>query len=151
MPRVRRPRRPPEGECAPAAPAGGPPPDPVPPPGALEQLPRPTRMRRERRLLARRREIEIRDVGGLAVEMVRRDRFRPELLVERASDVLALEQRLYELDSLLFTHVTARRELRRAPLCRCGAPLIPGGHFCSHCGRPAPGTPPLATCGHCGQ
>ncbi len=107
-------------------------------------------MRRERRALAQRREIEIRDVGGLAVEMVRRERFRPELLVSRAGDVLALEQRLHELDSLLFDSVAAR-ELRGAPPCRCGAPLVPGAHFCSHCGRPAPGTPPVVTCDHCRQ
>jgi hypothetical protein len=95
--------------------------------------------------------MEIRDVGGLAVEMVRRDRFRPELLVQRASEVLDLEQRLHELDSLLFTQVTARRELRGAPPCQCGAPLLPGAHFCSHCGRPTLVTPPLVTCAHCGR
>ena len=48
---------------------GGPPP---PPPE-----PDPVRLRRERRSLARQREIDIRDVGGLAVEMVRRDRWKP--------------------------------------------------------------------------
>ena len=35
--------------------------------------------------------------------------------------------------------------------CRCGAPLPPGVHFCSHCGRPAATTPAVVTCGHCGQ
>jgi hypothetical protein len=109
-------------------------------------------MRRERRELTRRRETEIRDVGGLTVEMVRRDRFRPELLLERAGDVLQIEQRLHELDAMLAASVAAARgPLRSVPHCLCGAPLPAGFHFCANCGRPAPGAPPLAVCGHCGQ
>src|ERR687888_1421860 len=110
MPRVRRPRRPPEGEPAPAAP-----------------------------------------VGGLAVEMARRDRFKPDLLLARANDVLQLEQRMHELDGLLLAVAAAPRGLRAMPTCRCGAPLLPGGHFCSHCGRPSAAAPPVQTCSHCGQ
>jgi hypothetical protein len=118
----------------------------------LHRVPPPKLMRRERRALARRREVEIRDVGGLTVEMVRRDRFRPDLLIQRANDVLRIEQRLHELDSLLLAAVAAARgPLRWMQHCACGAPLPPGAHFCSHCGRPAPGTPPLAACSHCGQ
>lgn len=116
----------------------------------VEEVRHPTAMQRERRALTRRREIEIRDVGGLAVEMVRRDRFRQELLVDRASDVLRLEQRMHELDSLLAVEV-AVRGLRDVPYCKCGAPLPPGVHFCSHCGRPALSAPPVLTCAHCGQ
>jgi hypothetical protein len=108
-------------------------------------------MRRERRDLARRREIGIRDLGGLLLEMVRRDRFRPDLLLERADRVLAVEQRMNELDSLLVATAAAGRSLRRVPRCACGAPLPPGAHFCSHCGRPAKTSPPVSTCAHCGQ
>jgi predicted nucleic acid-binding Zn ribbon protein len=107
-------------------------------------------MRRERRALTLQREIELRDVGGLAVEMVRRDRFKPELLVERATDVLLVEQRMHELDSLLATEVVVRG-FRDVPFCKCGAPLPPGVHFCSHCGRPSEATPPILGCSHCGQ
>jgi Double zinc ribbon len=107
-------------------------------------------MRRERRFLARRRETEIRDVGGLAVEMVRRDRFRPELLIERASDVLAIEERMAELQGLLVAAAAVPRGTRSVQRCECGAPLIPGAHFCSHCGRPAAGVRPVAACSHCG-
>jgi hypothetical protein len=133
-------------------PAAPPPADPaLPPPPAPEPSARnPALLRRERRDLARRREIELRDVGGLTVEMVRRDRFRPELLVERAGDVLLLEQRVHELDSLLAAEA-AVRGLRHVPRCKCGAPLPPGVHFCSHCGRAAPATPPVVTCAHCHQ
>jgi hypothetical protein len=116
----------------------------------MAPLPPPGRMRRERRFLARRREIEIRDVGGLTVEMVRRDRFRPELLIDRASDVLALEERMLELDGLLLAANAVPRGTRAVQLCTCGAPLLPGAHFCSHCGRPAAGRRPVSTCSHCG-
>jgi hypothetical protein len=139
-----------------ARPAGPPPPPPVadgaPPVDPLFQVPPPRQMRRELHSLARRREVEIRDVGGLAVEMVRRDRFRPELLIERAGDVLLIEQRLNELDALLMASLAATRgPLRALPRCECGAPLPSGVHFCSHCGRPAPGSRPVAACSHCGQ
>jgi hypothetical protein len=140
-----------------ARPAGPPPPPPSAADGAPSvdpyvHVPPPRRMRRERHSLARRREIEIRDVGGLAVEMVRRDRFRPDLLIERANEVLMIEQRLNEIDALLTASlVAARGPLRTLPRCECGAPLAPGVHFCSHCGRPAPGSRPIAVCSHCGQ
>jgi len=110
----------------------------------------PAEMRQERRELARRREIEMRDVGGLAVEMVRRDRFNADLLAARASDVLLLEQRMHELDSLLAAEISVRG-LRHVPHCKCGAPLPPGVHFCSHCGRPAASAPAVVACTHCGQ
>ena len=106
---------------------------------------------RERRSLARRREIEIRDVGGLAVEMVRRDRFKPDLLISRASEVLALEQRIHELDAFLAASEAVPRAMRTATLCKCGAPLARGAHFCAHCGRPAVEAAPVAACGHCGN
>jgi hypothetical protein len=101
--------------------------------------------------LVRRREIEIRDVGGLAVEMVRRDRFKPDLLVSRASEVLALEQRIHELDAFLAASGAVPRSLRTATACKCGAPIVRGAHFCAHCGRPAVETAPVVTCGHCGN
>jgi hypothetical protein len=120
----------------------------MPPPAGLP--PGPVEMRRERRALAFRREIEMRDVGGLAVEMVRRDRFTPDLLIQRANDVLLLEQRMHELDSRLAVEI-AVRGLHDLPHCRCGAPLPPGVHFCSHCGRPSTAAPPILACTHCGQ
>ncbi|HEX2044720.1 MAG TPA: zinc ribbon domain-containing protein [Gaiellaceae bacterium] len=122
----------------------------APPPPSSPTVPVAIEMRRERRELARRREIEMRDVGGLAVEMVRRDRFKPDLLVERANEVLLVEQRMHELDSLLASEV-AVRGLRHVPYCKCGAPLPPGVHFCAHCGRPSQAAPALLTCTHCGQ
>jgi hypothetical protein len=108
------------------------------------------RLQRERMALTRQREIEMRDVGGLTVEMVRRDHWKPDLLITRAGEVLSLEQRMHELDSLLAAEATARN-FPHVAHCKCGAPLAPGVHFCSHCGRPAATTPAVVTCAHCGQ
>lgn len=150
MPWVRRSRSEPPLEPAPDGPSAEPT-SLSEPPVREQRIPSTASMRRERRALSRWREIEIRDVGGLTVEMVRRDRFNPDLLVRRANDVLSLEQRLHELDALLMASVAARRGLGGAVQCRCGAPILPGAHFCSHCGRPAPGAPAVSTCGRCGQ
>jgi Double zinc ribbon len=98
----------------------------------------------------RRREVEIRDVGGLALEMVRRDAWNDELLRSRTAEVLALEERIGELDSMIVAAEAALRGIG-AETCRCGAPIVRGAHFCSHCGRPARETPPVVTCTHCGQ
>ena len=75
-------------------------------------------------------------------EMFRRDRFRVELVTERCADLLAVDQRLEELDSLLSA---SRRGLR----CACGAPLAWGAHFCANCGR-AVGSRPVVACARCG-
>jgi len=134
------PPRPTDEHDAGAGATGGPPP-PLTPSDA----------RRERHELLRRRETELRDVGGLAAEMIRRDRWRPDLLVSRCGEVLALEQRIYDLDSFLASVEGVPPSLRSATVCRCGAPLVRGAHFCSHCGRAAPDAPPVVTCSHCGN
>jgi hypothetical protein len=140
-------------------PDASPPPEISPPPADGEPAPlveppppppRPLHPQRERRELARRREIELRDVGGLAVEMARRDDWRYPLLHSRCADVLAIEERIHELDAIIAASEMAARGVGVAP-CECGAPILRGAHFCSNCGRPAPETPPVVTCSHCGQ
>ena len=98
----------------------------TPPAGAL---------RRERRALLRLREEKLRDLGGLALEMYRRDRFREDLLLERCAELIGLEARIHELDALLGDR---RSEAARAwaARCECGAPLLWGSRFCANCGRP---------------
>jgi hypothetical protein len=112
-------------------------------PGLLRRGERPRRrpappaseLRRERRALLRLREQKLRDLGGLALEMYRRDRFREDLLLERCAELIGLEARIHELDVLLGS-------TRRAPgvpktaRCECGAPLLWGTRFCATCGRP---------------
>jgi predicted nucleic acid-binding Zn ribbon protein len=115
--------------------------------GAPETLPPPGAIRRERRALIREREQRVRDLGGLALDMHRRGSFRQELLDEKARQIIALEERLQELDSMLAAATAARRP-GSAPRCACGAPILWGSHFCSNCGRPTGA--PVVTCANCG-
>src|SRR4029077_4453737 len=100
------------------APEGAPPAPPrakrIPPPGTL---------RRERRALVRAREERIRDLGGLMLEMYRRDQFKQDLLVEQCLEVISMEQRLREIDELLEATVTARKQ-GVGVRCTCGAPIV---------------------------
>jgi len=113
-------------------------------------LPHPGQLRRERRALLRAREGRLRDLGGLMLEMFRRDQFRQDLLVERCDELLALDERLQELDTLLAASVSARRPAPSAR-CECGAPIVWGTHFCANCGRPVAATPPVVSCVKCGS
>ena len=92
-------------------------------------------LRRERRALLRLREQKLRDLGGLSLEMYRRDRFREDLLLERCAQLIGLEARIHELDVLLGT---AQRTtgVPKTARCECGAPLLWGSRFCATCGRP---------------
>jgi hypothetical protein len=92
------------------------------------------------------REEKLRDLGGLLLEMYRRDRFREDLVRERCAELTEIDSRIAELDWLL--EYTRRRV---PPIrCACGAPLVPGVHFCQNCGRPARDAPVIAcvACGH---
>lgn len=117
---------------------------PAPPP--RRALPPPGVIRRERRALLKLREEKLHDLGGLILEMYRRDRFREDLLSERCNDLLSLDARLHELEELL---AAARRRIP-AGRCLCGAPLPWNSHFCPNCGRPA-GEVPVIACEACGH
>lgn len=95
----------------------------------------PGQLRRERRALMRTREERIRDLGGLMLEMYRRDRFREDLIQEQCGELLSLEARLADLDAMLSAATFASRRTATGR-CLCGAPLVWGSHFCSNCGRP---------------
>ena len=104
-------------------------------------------LRRERRALLMLREDRLRDLGGLTLEMYRRSSFRDQLLIEQCREIVALEERLAELDSMLEAVASARR----APTtCQCGAPVPWGSHFCANCGRPV-GAQPVVACTGCGH
>jgi Double zinc ribbon len=111
-------------------------------------LPPAGRLRRERRALVRRREERVRDLGGLVLEMYRRDDYRQELVDERCAELAGLEERLYELDALLRAAVRSRRTAPAAR-CTCGTPILWGSRFCAACGRPVAG-PPATACETCG-
>jgi len=92
----------------------------------------------------------VRDLGGLMLEMYKRDRFNHELVTERCDDLISLGRRLHEVDSMLAQAAAARRAPAGSTRCVCGAPVIFGSHFCANCGRPA-GEAPVITCSQCGS
>ncbi|HEX6490063.1 MAG TPA: zinc ribbon domain-containing protein [Gaiellaceae bacterium] len=108
----------------------------------------PGALRRERREILRAREELLRDLGGLAMEMYRREQFREDLIAEHARDIASLEERLHELDSMLAAAAAGRRTT--ASRCECGAPIIWGSHFCANCGRPV-GEQAVVSCAECGH
>lgn len=104
----------------------------------------PGTLKRERRALARDREQLVRDLGGIVYEMFRLDRFRVELVTDRCRALVAIDERIAEIDELLDTAGG------RSPRCECGAPIPWGAHFCQNCGRPA-GPRPVVACARCGS
>jgi len=82
------------------------------------------------------------------LEMYKRDRFKPELFFEQLAEIVSLEERIQELDGALAS--LTRRTVADANRCTCGAPLVPGAHFCANCGR-AVGEAPVVVCAHCGN
>jgi hypothetical protein len=123
---------------------------PAPPRPPRRSLPHPGVLRRERRALLRAREDRLRDLGGLMLEMYRRDQFRQDLLIERCDELIALDDRVQELDSLLAAAVSSRRAAPAAR-CACGAPIVAGAHFCANCGRAVAAAPAAVTCVNCGS
>jgi hypothetical protein len=92
-------------------------------------------LRRERRALLRLREERLRDLGGIALEMYRRDRFREDLVLERCAELIGVEARIHELEALL-GNARPLPGVPRSARCDCGAPLLWGSRFCANCGRP---------------
>jgi len=71
------------------------------------------------------------------LEMYRRDQFKQDLLVEQCLEVISIEERLREIDSLLEATQVARRQ-GVGVRCTCGAPIVWGSHFCANCGTAVP-------------
>lgn len=101
-------------------------------PPTLAAKPVPRELRRERKSLLQVREERLRDLGGLALEMYKRDRFNAGLVVERCAELVAIEARIHEIDAVL----DGSARLRRGSVtCVCGAPFLLGARFCATCGR----------------
>jgi hypothetical protein len=103
-------------------------------------VPPPRELKRERKALLQVREERLRDLGGLTLEMYKRDRFVAGLVVERCAELAAIEARVQEIDELL-DGTASLRGGRHGAVCVCGAPLMLGARFCATCGRPATGDP----------
>jgi hypothetical protein len=108
-----------------------------------------SRVRRERRALMREREARIRDLGGLMLEMYRRDQFREDLIVEHCAQAMGIENRIHELETILLRARSGR--VTPGPQCACGAPLLFGARFCANCGRPTDLAGAGEKCAYCGQ
>jgi hypothetical protein len=106
-------------------------------PAAVYAVPSSRELKRERKALLLVREQRLRDLGGLTLEMYKRDRFNAGLVVERCAELVAIEARVQEIDSLL--DGTAGEHGRAHSVCACGAPLLIGARFCAACGRPVGG------------
>ena len=96
-------------------------------------------LKRERKALLLVREERLRDLGGLTLEMYKRDRFNAALVVERCAELVAIEARVQEIDAILDGTISLRTGGGRS-VCVCGAPLLLGASFCATCGRPIGGT-----------
>lgn len=104
--------------------------------GSSYTTPPPRELKRERKTLLLVREERLRDLGGLALEMYKRDRFNAGLVVERCAELVAIEARIQEIDAILDGSARLTRE-GVGTMCVCGAPLLLGARFCATCGRPA--------------
>jgi hypothetical protein len=96
-------------------------------------------LKRERKALLVVREERLRDLGGLTLEMYKRDRFNAGLVVERCAELVAIEARIQEIDTLL-DGTASLRPAGIGATCTCGAPLLLGARFCATCGRPIGGS-----------
>jgi hypothetical protein len=106
-------------------------------PGPSYSAPPARELKRERKALLLIREDRLRDLGGLALEMYKRDRFSAGLVVERCAELVAIEARVQEIDSLLNGSSDVRGG--SGTVCICGAPVLLGARFCATCGRPVGG------------
>jgi hypothetical protein len=103
---------------------------------------KPPALKRKRRDLDRRRQKALLDLGGLVVEMARRERMRVDLLKSRASIVLTLDAEIDAVDQSLKTPAAARGRaaaaaapaVEPASCPTCGTTIPAGANYCPSCG-----------------
>jgi hypothetical protein len=104
-----------------------------------------------RRRLVGARESTLRDLGGLMLEMYKRNRFREELLLDKCEEVLAIEVEIAHVDQRLFQLAPPNAAgMRPIGRCECGAPIHPGQNFCGVCGRSFATLTQSRACSKCG-
>lgn len=104
-----------------------------------------------RRRLVGARETTLRDLGGLMLEMYKRNRFREELLLDKCEEVLAIEVEIAHVDQRLFQLAPPNAAgMRPIGRCECGAPIHPGQNFCGVCGRSFATLTQPRSCARCG-
>ncbi len=103
-----------------------------------ETMSRP-QMRRRIRYLRQLREIQLRDLGGFALELHRFGRERPEIVRAKLESAAQTDRELRQLEMLLYGKVTLReiREPGIGGVCgTCGAVHGSEDRYCSSCGEP---------------
>lgn len=101
-----------------------------------------TALRKERAGLARRYQELRGDLGGLLIEMARRDHFNLHLLRLRAAEAVAVEQRAREIDGALVapaarSGLPAGTVAMTAKRCAsCSGSIPADANFCAYCGTP---------------
>jgi hypothetical protein len=102
---------------------------------------RPPVLRRKRRDLDRRRQRALLDLGGLVVEMARRERMRVDLLKSRAALVLTFDAEIDAIDRSMRTPTATERRRPQAPAAvepspcpTCGSAIPAGANYCPSCG-----------------
>jgi hypothetical protein len=99
-------------------------------------------LRKERAGLARRYQELRGDLGGLLIEMARRDQFNFHLLRLRAAEAVTVEQRAREIDGALTLHAASGRTalppgtvaMSSKKCSSCTAAIPVDGNFCAYCG-----------------
>lgn len=94
-------------------------------------------MRKRVRRLTRLREVLLRELGALIVELRRLERENPELVARKAAEVLAVDEQLRGLREALGERQTLEQVVAAgvAGSCaRCATLLGSDDRFCSHCG-----------------
>jgi hypothetical protein len=94
-------------------------------------------MRKRARRLARLREVQLRELGALVVEMRRLGRDNPELLKRKALETLGMDNELRRLRAALGERETMEHVVAAgvAGTCeRCATLMATEDRFCPHCG-----------------
>lgn len=105
-----------------------------------------------RKRLVTARETSMRDLGGLMLEMYKRNRFREDLLLDKCEEVLAIEVEIAHIDQRLF-QLSPGTSAGQRPIgrCECGSPILPGQNFCGVCGRAFSTLTQPRACARCGS
>jgi hypothetical protein len=123
----------PTAVAAPTADAAAPVPA-APPPSWLTR----GRLRRRLRHLRSARELGLRDLGGLVLDLHRFERERPDLVRAKLDALAELDAERRRLEHVLDDRheVDVLREPGLASCAACGALLGSDARFCSNCGKP---------------
>lgn len=106
-----------------------------------------SQLRRRLRFLRRRRELELRDLGGLVFDLHRFGSQRPDLVQAKVATLATTDGERRALEQALEDE-RPLRELREAGIggvCpACGTLYASDARFCSACGTPLAAAPPAA-------